>query len=140
MDRVLMQTLTIYYDGHCPLCQAEIRFLQSRNSANLLRFLDLREPHFNESTQHVSCKQALATIHGRLGDGEFLTGVRVFAEAYRRVGLNAVARLLSVEWLQPVFNVAYGKFAQHRQALSKRIGPLLLSLAKRFCKVGEGAT
>ena len=90
-----MQTLTIYYDGYCPLCQAEIRFLQSRNSANLLRFVDLREPHFNESAQHVSCKQALATIHGRLGDGEFLTGVRVFAEAYRRVGLNAVARLLS---------------------------------------------
>ena len=135
-----MQTLTIYFDGHCPLCLAEIHFLRSRNRANLLRFVDLQDSHFDESAQHVSCKQALATIHGRLGDGEFLTGVRVFAEAYRRVGLNAIARLLSVEWLQPVFNVAYRKFARHRHALSQRIGPLLLSLAKRFCKVGEGAT
>lgn len=135
-----MQTLTIYYDGHCPLCQAEIRFLQSRNSANLLRFMDLRDPYFDESAQHVSCKQALATIHGRLADGEFLTGVRVFAEAYRRAGLNAVARLLSVEWLQPVFNLAYRKFARHRHAFSRWMGPLLLSLAKRFCKVGGGAT
>lgn len=135
----MMRTLTIYYDGHCPLCQAEIRFLRSRNRANLLRFVDLRDPLFCEPAQRFSCAQALATIHGRLGDEELVYGVRVFAEAYRRVGLNAIASLLSVEWLQPVFNAAYRKFARHRLALSRWIGPLLLSLAKRFCRAGEGA-
>ena len=133
MDRVLMQTLTIYYDGHCPLCQAEIRFLQSRNRAGLLRFVDLQDPNFSEMAERFSCEQALATIHGRLGDEELLTGVRVFAEAYRRVGLNVFARLLSVEWLQPAFDAAYRKFARHRHALSRWIGPMLLTLAKRFC-------
>ncbi len=129
-----MQSLTFYYDVHCPLCLAEICFLRSRNRANLLLFVDLQDSHFDESAQLVSCKQSLATIHGRLGNGEFLAGVRVFAEAYRRVGLNAIARLLSVEWIQPVFNVAYRKVAQHRHGLSRWIGPLLLSPAKRFCK------
>ncbi len=140
VERVLMEILTIYYDGHCPLCQAEIRFLQSRNHAGLLRFVGLQDPHFSESAQRFSCAQALATIHGRLGSGELLTGVRVFAEAYRRVGLNVIACLLSVEWLQPAFNAAYRKFARHRHALSRCIGPLLLTLAKRFCKAGNGAT
>jgi predicted DCC family thiol-disulfide oxidoreductase YuxK len=129
-----MQTLTVYYDGHCPLCQAEIRFLQSRDRASLLRFVDLQDPHFSEPARRFSCAQALATIHGRLGDEELLTGVRVFAEAYRRVGLNALSRLLSVAWLQPAFNAAYRKFARHRHTLSRRIGPLLLTLAKRCCK------
>lgn len=128
-----MQNLTIYYDGHCPLCQAEVRFLRSRNRAGLLRFVDLQDPHFSEAAERFSCAQALATIHGRLGDEELLTGVRVFAEAYRRVGLNALARLLSVEWLQPAFDAVYRKFARHRHALSRWIGPLLLTLAKRFC-------
>ncbi len=128
-----MQNLTIYYDGHCPLCEAEIRFLRSRNRAGLLRFVDLQDPHFSQTAERFSCAQALATIHGRLGDGELLTGVRVFAEAYRRAGLNVFARLLSVEWLQPVFNPAYRRFARHRHALSRWIGPLLLTLAKRFC-------
>jgi predicted DCC family thiol-disulfide oxidoreductase YuxK len=136
MDRGLIQTLTIYYDGHCPVCLAEILFLRSRNRANLLRFVDIQDPHFDESEQYVSCEQALATIHGRLGDGELVSGVRVFAEAYRRVGFKAIASLLSVAWLQPVFNVAYRKFARHRHALSQRIGPLLLTLAKHFCKAG----
>jgi len=123
----MLQTLTIYYDGQCPLCRAEIAFLQSRNRARLLRFVDLHDPLFGQAVQPFTCAQALARIHARLDDGELLTGVRVFAEAYRRAELNALACLLSIGWLQPALNAAYGWFAQHRAWIARWIGPLLRS-------------
>ncbi len=130
-----MQPLTVYYDGQCPLCQAEILFLRSRNRANLLDFVDLQDESFKAAGHGVSCEAALAVIHGRLADGEILTGVRVFAEAYRRAGLNVAARVLSIACLQPLLGVVYGKFAKYRHGLSRTLGPPLLAAAKRFCAV-----
>jgi predicted DCC family thiol-disulfide oxidoreductase YuxK len=40
MDQNL-QKLTLFYDGACPLCQAEILFLSGRNQADLLGFVDI---------------------------------------------------------------------------------------------------
>jgi predicted DCC family thiol-disulfide oxidoreductase YuxK len=124
----MMQALTIYYDGNCPLCRAEITFLQSRNRARLLRFVDLHDPLFGQAAEPFSCVQALQQIHARLDDGELLTGVRVFAEAYRRAELHTLARLLSINWLQPAWNAAYGWFARHRPLIARWIGPLLMPL------------
>jgi predicted DCC family thiol-disulfide oxidoreductase YuxK len=44
-----MQSLTIYYDGECPLCLAEIHFLKSRNFLGLLEFVDVAAPQYDES-------------------------------------------------------------------------------------------
>ena len=43
-----MQTLTMYYDGKCPLCLAEVEFLQRRNVLGLLSFQDINQPTFDE--------------------------------------------------------------------------------------------
>jgi len=126
-----MLALTIYYDGQCPLCQAEILFLQSRNHQRLLNFVDLQEPAFDESLHRVSCAQAMAKIHGRLANGELLTGVPVFAEAYRRIGLTVLAWLISRTWMRLFLDPVYLIFARHRHALSRTLGPGLLRLARR---------
>lgn len=121
-----MQTLTIYYDGQCPLCQAEIEFLKSRNRESLLAFADLSDLSFDQGQHQISCSMALERIHGRLGDGRLLVGVPVFAEAYRRAGLKTLAWFLSQRWCLPVLSGAYSLFARYRQPISRCIGPLLL--------------
>jgi predicted DCC family thiol-disulfide oxidoreductase YuxK len=126
-----MQSLTIYYDGHCPLCLAEIVFLQSRNHQGLVRFVNFQENAFNEVVHQISCEKAMTTMHGRLEDGELLTGVRVFEEAYRRVGLRFLAGLLSLGPLRPVFDRAYIWFAMHRHGISRLVGRSLLAFAVR---------
>lgn len=127
----MTSALTIYYDGLCPLCQAEILFLQSRNSQRLLNFVDLQEPAFDASLHQVSCTAAMAKIHGRLATGELLTGVAVFAEAYRRTGLTVLAWLFSRTWVKPFLDPVYLIFARHRHAISRTLGPGLLRLARR---------
>ncbi|MDP2399429.1 MAG: DUF393 domain-containing protein [Burkholderiales bacterium] len=127
-----MQTLTIYFDGRCPLCLAEIHVLRTRNRRDLLRFVDVTAQDYRESSHGVSCDAALANIHARLGDNTLLRGPAVFAEAYRRADLTRSAWLLSRPALQPLLTFAYRQFARHRHAVSRFAGPLLLRIARRI--------
>jgi predicted DCC family thiol-disulfide oxidoreductase YuxK len=127
-----MQSLSIYYDGECPLCLAEIHFLKSRNSLGLLEFVDVAAPQFDEAVHQLSCKLALATMQGRLADGTQLEGIPVFAEAYKRVNLPKLAWVFSRAWLAPLLNLAYSVFAKYRHSISKTIGPMMLRLSKRL--------
>ncbi len=126
--------LTLYYDGQCPLCVAEIDFLQSRNAQGQLAFVDVTQTGFEVAGHNISCEAAMAQIHGRTADGQVLVGVPVFAAAYRLAKLPVLAWLLSRKWLMPVLQPAYVRFAKHRQAISKRIGPSVLKFSKRFLR------
>ena len=126
--------LTLYYDGQCPLCVAEIEFLQSRNAQGQLAFVDVTETGFESAGHNISCEAAMAQIHGRTADGRVLVGVPVFATAYKLAKLPVLAWLLSRKWLMPVLQPAYVLFAKHRQTLSKHIGPTVLRLSKRFLR------
>ena len=127
-----MQSLTIYYDGECPLCLAEIHFLKNRNKLGLLNFVDVAAPQYEEAIHQLSCKLALATMQGRLADGTQLEGIPVFAEAYKRSNLPRLAWLFSRPWLAPILNASYYVFAKYRHSISKTIGPMMLRLSKRY--------
>ena len=126
--------LTLYYDGQCPLCVAEVAFLQSRNTQGQLAFVDITQAGFEVAGHNISCEAAMAQIHGRTADGQVLVGVPVFATAYQLAKLPVLAWLLSRRWLMPVLQPAYVLFAKHRQAISKCIGPGVLRLSKRFLR------
>lgn len=127
-----METLTIYFDGRCPLCLAEIHVLRARNRRGLLQFVDITAQDYRESSHGVSCDAALANIHARLGNHTLLRGPAVFAEAYRRADLRLGAWLFSRRSLQPLLAFAYRAFARHRHAISRISGPLLLRIARRI--------
>ncbi len=124
--------LTLYYDGKCPLCVAEVEFLQSRNAQGQLAFVDVTQTGFEAAGHNISCEAAMAQIHGRTADGQVLVGVPVFATAYKLAKLPVLAWVLSRRWLMPVLQPAYVLFAKHRQAISRRIGPGALWFVKRF--------
>ena len=126
--------LTLYYDGQCPLCVAEIDFLQSRNAQGQWAFVDGTQTGFEAAGHNLSCEAAMAQIHGSTADGQVLVGVPVFAKAYRLAKLPVLTWLLSRKWLMPLLQPAYVLFAKHRQAISKRIGPSVLKLSKRFLR------
>lgn len=125
-----MDSLTLYYDGQCALCQAEIHFLAARNRRGLLKFVDINDRNFSDGGHPVSCAEAMAQMRGRLGDGQVLTGTSVFAAAYRRADLHILAWLFSNTWLKPILDLGYRWFARYRQPISRTIGRPLLHLAR----------
>jgi len=127
-----MSQLTLYYDGRCPLCQAEMLYLQHRDRLGLLNCVDITLNDFDANATGLSCERAMASIHGRMENGEWVTGIAVFAAAYERVGLRRMAWLLSRPSLQPVLGWGYARFARHRYTLSRWFGPSVLRLVKRW--------
>jgi predicted DCC family thiol-disulfide oxidoreductase YuxK len=130
-----LQALTLFYDGACPLCQAEILFLSSRNQANLLKFIDIHSDQYDPLKVGVSCEEALAAMYGQYADGTLINGPAVFPEAYRRVNLPTLAWFFSRKTLQPALQIGYRIFAKNRHAISKVLGPGALWLVKsKFSK------
>jgi predicted DCC family thiol-disulfide oxidoreductase YuxK len=128
--------LTLFYDGACPLCQAEILFLSGRNQANLLEFIDINSEKYDPLKVGVSCEEALAAMYGQYADGTLINGPAVFPEAYRRANLPTLAWLFSRKTVQPALQIGYQFFAKNRHAISKVLGPGALWLVKsRLSKV-----
>ena len=121
----------MFYDGLCPLCQAEIQFLSGRNEAGLLSFVDINSDLYSPELVGVSCTQALASMCAQYDDGELLEGVDVFSEAYRRANLPKLAWLFSRPLLKPFWNAAYRFFAKHRYTISALLGPFALRLVNK---------
>lgn len=119
--------LTIYYDGQCPLCLAEIHYLKHHNPHQLLAFVSLQSLH--PADCDINCELAMQTIHARLGNDTIITGPQVFFEAYQRTNLTILPFLFSFRLIRNWYARFYVVFAKYRHAISKCIGPALLRIA-----------
>jgi predicted DCC family thiol-disulfide oxidoreductase YuxK len=123
-----MKPFTLFYDGACPLCQAEILFLQHRNAAGLLHFVDINSAQYDAQAVGVSCEEALASMYGQVEGEAPINGVAVFGEAYRRANLPFMTWLFTRSWMMPILGPSYRFFAKHRHGISGFFGPPLLRL------------
>ena len=121
--------LTIFYDGDCPLCLAEIHFLKQHNQRGLLLFKSLQQ--LDSANTDINCELALKTIHAKLGANEIISGPEVFYEAYKRTDLRLVNHLFSIKLIRFIYAKFYGLFAKYRHQISKLIGSHILRLVKK---------
>lgn len=120
-----LRKLTLFYDGKCPLCEAEIVFLSRRNQAGLLSFVDINSLSFSPKDSGLTCEAALLEMYGQYEDGELIKGVEVFAQSYSRANLPFLTWVFSRKVLRPAFNLFYKSFAKNRHFISKLIGPTI---------------
>ncbi len=129
MKQNTIEKLTIFYDGNCPLCLAEIHVLKNNNQQQLLRFINLHDENLVDSS--INCATALQVIHAQFENGKVIKGPIVFAEAYKRSDLTVMKWFFSFKLFQQIYAMLYVYFAQYRLQISKRIGPFMLKLARR---------
>jgi predicted DCC family thiol-disulfide oxidoreductase YuxK len=122
-------TLTIYFDGDCPLCLAEIHLLNNHNHKSLLNFVSLQ--NLGAADDGIDCVQAMQSIHARLGDMQIITGPDVFFEAYKRTDLKFINFIFSFFIIRSIYALFYLKFAKYRHQISKVIGPCLLTMVRK---------
>jgi predicted DCC family thiol-disulfide oxidoreductase YuxK len=127
--KTITSKLTIYYDGHCPLCLAEIHVLKHHNQKKLLHFVSLQE--IDPNVDDINCELALKIIHARVGDGEIIVGPDVFFEAYKRSDLRIINYVFSFAFFRLVYAKFYLFFAKHRQRISRMIGHPMLTFVKK---------
>lgn len=110
--------LTLFYDGFCPLCLAEMRKLKSLDKKNNLTFIDIQHPDFSTDYPELDWKALDARIHGQLDNGQMVTGLDVTYLAWKLVGkgwVYAPLRWPVFRWFADKF---YVFFAKHRYRIS----------------------
>jgi predicted DCC family thiol-disulfide oxidoreductase YuxK len=112
----------LLYDGECPLCRREARFLQARNRHGRLAFEDITAPGFDPAVYHTTRENLMGVIHGVFPDGRMVQRVAVFREAYRAVGLGWLLAPTAWPGLSWLADLAYQWFARHRLAIGKFFG------------------
>jgi predicted DCC family thiol-disulfide oxidoreductase YuxK len=72
--------LTVYYDGACPLCRAEIGHYRRCEGAERVAFVDVA---MQEPGDGLSRAEALTRFHVRGPDGALVSGAAAFARLWR---------------------------------------------------------
>jgi predicted DCC family thiol-disulfide oxidoreductase YuxK len=122
------QTLSVYYDGGCPLCRAEIDQYRRCAGAERLAFVDV-----GRETQALGPDlpraAALRRFHVRTAEGQLVSGAAAFACLWRTLpGWRWLGRL--IDWrvlgVRPVLPVAEAAYR-----LSLTVRPWLARLVAR---------
>ncbi len=122
------ETLTVLYDGACPLCRREIAHVQGlaqRRSDSALCFLDISQ-HTDATAAFAHDRAALlARFHVQRADGSRLDGAAAFVAMWSRLpGWRWLARLARLPGMLHVLEVAYRGFLKLRprlQAFARRV-------------------
>lgn len=110
--------LTIFFDGSCPLCLAEMEALRKYDQKNRLVLEDLNAPAFQEKYPEIDRNAAMTILHGYLSDGRLLLGLDVTYWAWKLVERKpwvAVLRWPVIRWFA---DKIYLFFARNRYGIS----------------------
>lgn len=123
--------LTIYYDGSCQLCSAEIENLRLRDTQARLRFVDCSPADFLSPVPGADRAALMDVIHGVGAQGQVLRAVNLFEAAYRAVGLPWVSRALVHPLVRPLADRVYPWIVRHRHRLPRGLIAALFERAAR---------
>ena len=86
---------TLYYDGSCPLCRAEIGYYSRTDEAGGLCFVDVSQAEA-AAPEGLTQREAMQRFHVRASDGRVLSGAEAFVEVWRRAAAMALGGALGV--------------------------------------------
>ena len=125
--------LTFLYDGDCPLCLRETKFLKRKDTKKVINFVDISVNYIPENFKNISYKQAMANLHGILGNGEIIFGVDVLAYSYELVGLGWIYFPTKIPIFSDFIRLLYKYWAKYRLKITGRDN--LEKICESKCKI-----
>lgn len=108
---------TVYFDGSCPLCTAEISVYRERGTE--LEFVDVSRTDI-ASPADLPQEKAMKRFHVRRKDGTLLDGGDAFVELWSLTpGFKLLARVFRLPGLKLFANLGYNGFLYIRPVVQK---------------------
>lgn len=112
-----MTNLTVWHDGECPLCRAEIKLMRRLDTRGAIHFVDATTA--GAETCPLDRNELLARFHAR-ENGEVLSGAAAFAAMWRAIPvLRPIGLLARSPMVLRALEEAYLGFLRFRPALQR---------------------
>ncbi|MEO1240179.1 MAG: DUF393 domain-containing protein [Pseudomonadota bacterium] len=110
---------TVYFDGTCPLCTAEISHYKSQDGGDQICFVDASQTDA-QLGPGLDVDVAMRRFHVRLPNGTLVSGARAFAVIWQTLpGWRWAARIARIPGVTPFLELGYRLFPPVRPLLSK---------------------
>lgn len=118
-NSALAKEIEVFYDGACPLCRREIAWVQKLDRQQRIIFTNIAAPGFRACLVGKTSDELMAKMHGRLPNGEIITGVEVFRKMYSAVGFRTLVKISAWPVIRQFLDFGYLLFARVRLKLPK---------------------
>ena len=116
---------TVYFDGSCPLCRAEIGHYRRQDQAGALCFVDISEAGA-VTPEGMTQQRAMQRFHVRARDGRVLSGAAAFVEVWTRLPRwRWAARAASLPGALAALELGYRMFLPVRPLMSRLLRRVL---------------
>lgn len=110
---------TVFFDGSCHLCRAEIGYYRRRDKAGALCFVDVSETDAL-TPGGITQQRAMERFHVRARDGRVLSGAAAFVEVWTHLPKwRWAARAASLPGALAVLELGYRMFLPVRPFISR---------------------
>tara|TARA_R110001583_G_scaffold67490_8_gene192965 strand:+ start:11915 stop:12337 length:423 start_codon:yes stop_codon:yes gene_type:complete len=109
--------LTLFYDGHCPMCSKEMMHLKACDKDNLINLVDIHQKDFETRYPEIEFSKAMKILHGTY-QGELLLGLEVTHRAWTLVGKGFWVAPLNWPVIKTVSHWVYLGVAKYRLQIS----------------------
>ena len=116
--------LTIFYDGNCPLCSAEMRSLKRHDQQNKIQLVDLHSDVFAQQYPEINFDAAMRTLHANY-NGQVLRGLQVTHRAWTLIGKGFWVAPLNWPVIRTISHWIYLLVARFRHPLSSILAKAL---------------
>ena len=128
--------LTIFYDGHCPLCSLEMQKLKGYDNNDCIVLVNLHQKDFGSNFPDIYINKAMKILHGQY-QGKILLGLDVTHRAWTLVGRGALVAPLQLPIIKQFAHGVYLLLAKYRRPISnclyKRFGIGVVTCEQGTC-------
>ena len=114
---------TVYFDGSCPVCRAEIALYRRKAKAATVCFVDASNPKTTLG-EDLDRHRAMRRFHVRKVDGSLVSGAAAFVEIWKQLPRwRWAARAAAMPGMLALLEMAYKLFLATRPYLTRRPSP-----------------